>query len=139
MTKCCSGYTEKCTSCYSDKNLLKSCVIIISVVMGLLGSWLLPFFIFGEKSFLISRYYSAKTLHMHRVTTREAFPNQWNSLGPISPYYEADNQPHLQRVRQPTPYFVYKSQESTLQSALLLPHDNTFYINGETLSILSSI
>jgi hypothetical protein len=120
-----STRTECLPSCDS-KNVLKISVIIFPALLGVLGSVVLPIFIFGEKSFLISRYYSASTLHLHRITTRAAFPNQWNSLGPITPYYGSDDRQYTQRVRQPTPYFVYDAI-------------STFYVNGESLSILSNI
>jgi hypothetical protein len=69
--------------CLPDKPWLKWGVIVFFVLLVAVGL-LLPWSIFGEKSFLINRYYSAKTLHMHKVT-----PNHWNSLGSMYPYFES--------------------------------------------------
>jgi hypothetical protein len=126
----CSSLGSYATQCTTGSGL-KYAVLIFSSLLGLFGIVVLPIFIFGEKSFVISRYYSSRTLHMHRVTTTAAFPTQWNSLGPISPYYDVGNQQNAQPVRQPKPYFVYEAPKN--------PYNNTLYINGETLSILSSI
>jgi hypothetical protein len=90
-------------------------------------------------SILPKRYYSAKTLHMHKVTA-----NQWNSLGPMYPYYKAAEPQRSPSQRQPTTYFMYEgvkpAHEQTKQHSILEnPCGNTGYINGETLSMLSSI
>ena len=44
-----------------------------------------------------------KTLHMHKVTA-----NQWNSLGPMYPYYKTAEPQRSPSQRQPTTYFMYE-------------------------------
>jgi hypothetical protein len=98
--------------------LLVSVVCVIMVCAGFFAAS--PLVLLGEKNMLINRYYSAKTLHMHKVTPDAAVPSQWNSLGSMYPYYETSVSEHARATRVtntmpvvdgavlPTMYFIYE-------------------------------
>ena len=159
--------------------LLVSVVCVIMVCAGFFAAS--PLVLLGEKNMLINRYYSAKTLHMHKVTPSAAVPSQWNSLGSMYPYYETSVSEHARATMVtntmpavdgavlPTMYFIYEGyvpqKEQVKQQhcyqrtykedneepqydtrnpeetrcVLEDPYRYTLFINGETLSILSSI
>jgi hypothetical protein len=96
----------------------------------------------GSADFLLNEHYSAKTIHLHKVTANAQVPIEWNSLGAVTPYVE----PQLvDRQWTPTAYFPFKSDDSDEKTTysgkeLANPYDYTMYINSErTLAILSSI
>lgn len=90
-----------------------------------------------HEDFLLNKNYSAKTIHLHKVTQNAQIPIEWNSLGAVTPYVE----PQLGKNRAPTAYFpVGKDLKQYETKPLENPYDYTMYINSErTLTILSSI
>jgi hypothetical protein len=119
---------------------------------------------------LVNRYYSAKTLHMHKVTNAAPVTTSYNSLGlthpysdetdimkPITPasypinvgfvpnlyiekytrcrdkYYKDDNQ------KEKNYYAKTVAQSGAVRCVMEDPYGYWIYVNGGSLSILSSI
>ena len=121
-------------------------VIGVTLISGVFG-FLSIIFVLTSQNFLINEHYSAKTLHMHKVTQNSPTASNWDSLGYITPYVE---QQSFDRAWVPDTYSVYKgnaayerkvsgqavAQYSTLED----PYKYDIYINSErSFSILSSI
>jgi len=56
-----------------------SVTCVIFVVVGDFAAS--PLGLLGEKSLMINKHYSAKTMHLKKVMPSAAMPSQWNSLG----------------------------------------------------------
>ena len=56
-----------------------SVTCVIFVVVGDFAAS--PLGLLGEKSLMINKHYSAKTMHLKKVMPNAAMPSQWNSLG----------------------------------------------------------
>jgi hypothetical protein len=119
---------------------------------------------------LVNRYYSAKTLHMHKVTNAAPMTTSYNSLGlthpysdetdimkPVTPasypinvgfvpnlyiekytrcrdkYYKDDNQ------KEKNYYAKTVAQSGAVRCVMEDPYGYWMYVNGGSLSILSSI
>jgi len=134
---------SSCSQC------LQMTVIGLAGISGVFG-FLSIIFVLTSQNFLINEHYSAKTLHMHKVTPNSKTASSWDSLGYITPYVE---QQSFERTWVPDTYSVYKgnpdyerkvSRDGVLQvapySTLEDPYKYDIYINSEkSFSILSSI
>lgn len=122
-----------CCSCVPT--CLRGSVIVGGFVLVLCG-WVGVVLVLTGQSFLVNEHYSAKTLHLHKVTAGARTPSQWNSLGSMTPY--------LEEQQQKTTYFVFEDNSTQAQTDSYTTLDDPFsynmYINSDkTLSILSSI
>jgi len=145
MGKFCRSCCDNVSKCFSsidlnNKNFRMFFFLILFVV--LLFTWItlltLLILTFLKEDFLLNKTYSAKTIHLHKVTVNAQIPIQWNSLGAVTPYVE----PQLgSRKWAPTTYFPFvNDKEQYSNKELENPYDYTMYINSErTLTILSSI
>ena len=100
VSKCC------CSINLNNKNFRMFFFLILFVV--LLFTWItlltLLILTFLKEDFLLNKTYSAKTIHLHKVTVNAQIPIQWNSLGAVTPYVE----PQLgSRKWAPTTYFPF--------------------------------
>jgi hypothetical protein len=121
-------------------------LIGLAAISGVFG-FLSIIFVLTSQNFLINEHYSAKTLHMHKVTPNSETASSWDSLGYITPYVE---QQSSVRTWVPDTYSVYKGnpeyqrkvsgQTVTNYDILEDPYKYDIYINSErSFSILSSI
>jgi hypothetical protein len=112
-------------------------LMIVCAVLLLCG-WIALFFLFFAEDFLINEHYSARTVHLHKVTKNAHFPIAWNSLGSVTPYVERQMQ---DSTWEPSTYFLHRGvNEHRSYSALEDPFGYTMYINSErSVSILSNI
>ena len=138
-----------CLQCCSSVNLGNYYIrnlFFVFLALVLICTWITLAVLFsltlGSADFLLNEHYSAKTIHLHKVTANAQVPIEWNSLGAVTPYVE----PQLvDRQWTPTAYFPFKSDDSDEKTTysgkeLANPYDYTMYINSErTLAILSSI
>jgi hypothetical protein len=120
-------------------------LIIHGICLGFVLQWDNPRSLFGTKNYELSRHYSTKTTHVHRLNTfspSNSDPSHWESLGLIIP--ASDEQEHVQKFKignynvQP-----YKDpcENRTSTSACWLEHNYCDYVflNGESMSIISQI
>lgn len=86
------GCMSMCLGGRISKNTLNATLGVGAVILLLLGLFALtPLGIFGERTALINRYYAARTLHMHKMTTSAVIPAQWNSLGLTHAYVNVNS------------------------------------------------
>jgi hypothetical protein len=120
-------------------------LIIHGICLGVVLQWGDARSLFGTKNYELSRHYSTKTTHVHRLNTfspSNSDPSHWESLGLIIP--ASDEQEHVQKFKignynvQP-----YKDlcENRTSTSACWLEHNYGDYVflNGESMSIISQI
>ena len=117
------------------------CKTVTVVLLGgtfVTVSWIALFFVLFSQDYLMNEHYSAKTMHLHKVTQNALVPIQWNSLGYVTPYVE---QEFGDRKWEPTTYFLHGGNKNTNDyNTLEDPFSYTMYINSErSFSILSSI
>lgn len=120
-------------------------LIFHGICLGVVLQWDNPRSLFGTKNYELSRHYSTKTTHVHRLNTfspSTSDPSHWESLGLIIP--ASDEEEHVQKFKignynvQP-----YKDlcENRTSTSACWLEHNYGDYVflNGESMSIISQI
>lgn len=120
-------------------------LIFHGICLGVVLQWDNPRSLFGTKNYELSRHYSTKTTHAHRlnkISPSNSDPSHWESLGLIIP--ASDEQEHVQKFKignyndQP-----YKDlcENKTSTSACWLEHNYGDYVflNGESMSIISQI
>jgi len=74
-----------------SKNTLNMSLGISAAILIILALFTVtPLVIFGERTALINRYYAARTLHMHKMTSSAVIPSQWNSLGLTTAYVDVN-------------------------------------------------
>lgn len=89
------GCMSMCLGGRISKNTLNATLGVGAVILLLLSLFTLtPLGIFGERTALINRYYAARTLHMHKMTTSAVIPAQWNSLGLTHAYVNVNSALH---------------------------------------------
>ena len=122
--------------------MAQNCKTVTMVLLGaalVAVSWIALFFVLFSQDYLMNEHYSAKTMHLHKVTQNARIPIQWNSLGYVTPYVE---QEFGDRKWEPTTYFLHGGMNKNTNdySTLEDPFSYTMYINSErSFSILSSI
>lgn len=120
-------------------------LIIHGICLGVVLQWDNPRSLFGTKNYELSRHYSTKTTHVHRLNTfspSNSDPSHWESLGLIIP--ASDEQEHVQKFKignyNAQPY-KDRCENRTSTSACWLEHNYGDYVflNGESMSIISQI
>ena len=131
----CSNWCNT-TSNYSSRwNYVFLICGMLTILCGLLTIGLI---FFGMASTAHDADYAARTLHMHKVDKLAPIPQQWISLGPMYP---------ASWTQQAITYFIYDNTNFDLENndevlrTKVQEHafGHTMYVNGMTLSILSSI
>jgi len=85
------GSMSMCPGGGISKNTLNMSLGISAAILIILALLTVtPLVIFGERTALINRYYAARTLHMHKMTSSAVIPSQWNSLGLTNPYLDVN-------------------------------------------------
>ena len=103
-----------CVGCCSSvklENYWVRNIFFVFLALVLICTWTALAVLFsltlGSADFILNEHYSAKTIHLHKVTKNAQVPIEWNSLGAVTPYVE----PQLgERQWTPTAYFPFVPQ-----------------------------
>lgn len=119
-------------------------VVIHGICLAFVLQWNNQKSLFGTANYELSRYYSTKTTHVHRVNTVSPLisdPSHWESLGLIIP--ASDEQNSIQKFKIGTYDESFKDacENMTFTSACWLENNHADYVllNGESISMISQI
>lgn len=126
-------------------------LVVIAVVLvhilslSILLAWDNPQSLFGKGGYILNRYSSTHTLHVHKINHVNADapgssdPMHWDALGLIIPALDESAQIHRYKIGR-TEITANSCEEGALPACLLENNAGDYLLlNGDSLSILSEI
>lgn len=137
---------------------MTSIVLVHLMSFFVLLNWNDPRSLLGESNYILNRYYSTKTMHVHKLNhqnpllpknavgaiVRSAFSNpepmHWDALGLIIPATDEDAKIHQYKIE--TTRMIHRNTTCSGQGLSCFLENNAgsyLLLNGESLSVLSEI
>ena len=126
--------------------LVAIAVVLLHILsLSILLAWDNPKSLFGKGGYILNRYSSTHTLHVHKINHVNADapgssdPMHWDALGLIIPALDESAQIHRYKIGR-TEITANSCEEGALPACLLENNAGDYLLlNGDSLSILSEI